>query len=728
MIAGGGRWLVIGVTLMSISAQAQEPIRIADRLEPLVDEFLVESLTGGARQVLHRPVRREIVFRTDQLWEGNASAFQSIFRDGEKVRLYYRGLHYRHGGEPALALADHPWYLCYAESDDGVRFRRPELELFEFNGSRANNIVLTPAHLAEIGGDPAHTAAFLDANPACPPDQRYKIVVVGSKPRGLYCLVSGDGVRFTLLSRQPMVTEGAFDSQNLAFWDPTAKVYREYHRGFHDGVRAILTSTSPDLVTFTKPDWLKFPGAASEHLYTNQVQPYYRAPHLLMGFPMRYVDRGWSEPVLSLPGSAERLARGESHPRYGSAVTDALFMTSRDGTTFRRWPEAFIRPGPRQRESWVYGDNFVFWGMIETPATVEDAPPELSLYATESYWQGTSTAFRRYTIRLDGFVSIQAPLSGGELVTRPLLFEGGNLALNFATSAAGSIRVEVQTADGSPVAGHCLDDCPPIYGDSVEQIVRWDGTGGDLRPFSGQPVRLRFELRDADLYSLRFTPYQPDPERPDLVGKFGVLPPKNRRRGAFVIADTAFDAVPAAPWQVVAGSPDRVRLTEGRPPGPERYLTIERRQESYSQGGALWLVPEPQDVADATAGAIEVTARLMVPAGNRSKVDIDAYDAAPGEFTRRAFHLRIAPDGVVQFYRGSDQPVTGLAVTLGEWTTVRLVADLKAGTFDLTVGDRTVTGLPFAQDEVHRIRSICFGPNSAQTTLHLASVKAAARP
>ena len=102
------------------------------------------------------------------------------------------------------------------------------------------------------------------------------------------------------------------------------------------GVRDILTSASKDILHFPKPQWLDYSGASPEHLYTNQIQPYYRAPHIFLGFPMRYNDRKWSEPTFDLPGLDERLARAKSHPRYGTAVTDALLISSRDGVKFRR--------------------------------------------------------------------------------------------------------------------------------------------------------------------------------------------------------------------------------------------------------------------------------------------------------------------------------------------------------------------------------------------------------
>ena len=114
---------------------------------------------------------------------------------------------------------------------------------------------------------------------------------------------------------------------------------------------------------------------------------------------------------------------------------------------------------------------------------------------------------------MDGFVSIQAPLKGGEFVTRPFVFQGGNLTINFESSAAAGIRVELQAADGTPLPGSALDDCPEIFGDSIRHTVRWK-RGGDVRALEGRPIRLRFALRDADLYSFQFVPYQPDPARP----------------------------------------------------------------------------------------------------------------------------------------------------------------------------------------------------------------------
>ena len=144
--------------------------------------------------------------------------------------------------------------------------------------------------------------------------------------------------------------------------------------------------------------------------------------------------------------------------------------------------------------------------MLATPAETADRPEELSLYVNDGgYWTagGKASRLRRYTLRLDGFVSARAGLSGGELVTRPLVFQGRELTLNYATSAAGSLQVEIQDAAGRPVPGFSLAESPEIFGDRIDGPVAWKG-GDDLATLAGKPIRLRLVLKDADLYAFRF--------------------------------------------------------------------------------------------------------------------------------------------------------------------------------------------------------------------------------
>jgi hypothetical protein len=439
---------------------------------------------------LHSPTPREVVLVCDAPWEGSGCGYETVFRDGAVIRMYYIAADLTNAD--GTKLASRPIYACYAESQDGIRWRRPELGLFEFNGSKQNNIVWSGPNLDNF-------TPFKDSNPDCRPDERYKAVANGSG--GLWAYKSDDGLHWSPLADRPIITKGAFDTQNNAFWDARRKHYWCYVRDFHHGIRDIRVATSTDFRTWTTPEMLQFPDTPDEPLYTNQVQPYYRAPHLFVGFPTRYVERPWGPSMKALPDLDHRQRRMKFHPRYGTAVTDGLFMTSRDGRVFRRWDEAFIRPGPERRDNWLYGDGYQSLGLLETPAADPTAPPELSLYVGEDHWKGPKR-LRRWTLRIDGFVSLHAGRRG-EYVTKPLVFQGKELTLNFATSAAGFVRVELQDASGQPLPGFALEDGDELFGDTLERIVSWRDKS-DVSALAGRPVRIRMVLGDADVYSLRF--------------------------------------------------------------------------------------------------------------------------------------------------------------------------------------------------------------------------------
>jgi hypothetical protein len=318
-----------------------------------------------------------------------------------------------------------------------------------------------------------------------------------------------------LMSKKPVVTEGAFDSQNLAFWDASAGKYRAYFRTFTKGIttgkvwkpagyRAIRTASSADFLSWGDEADLTYEDSPEEHLYTNQIGPYVRAPHILIGFPTRYIERGWSKSMKALPQLEDREARSKSHLRYGTALTEGLLMASRNGVHFDRWNEAFLRPGPQRPGTWLYGHNYIAWHAVETKSSLEGTPNDLSLYASEGSWIGDSNAMRRYTLRLDGFVSIHAGWKGGELITKPIKFDGNRLELNFATSAAGDIRIEIQDDQGKPIPGFSLDDCSEVFGDAINRVVEWKN-GADVSSLANKTVRLRFVLKDADLYALKFS-------------------------------------------------------------------------------------------------------------------------------------------------------------------------------------------------------------------------------
>ncbi len=504
-LAAGAGLLAAPPAWQSVAAaEDRQALDVGSRRELFVDGALIDRLEGQLQLRLHHPTPRETALVHDAAWEGSGSGYHSVFRDGDRYRMYYKAWHLDVSGGK-LNSGRHPLYCCYAESSDGVRWEKPALGLHEFAGSKENNIVITSGKRGPLNVDAGHPAVFKDDNPDAAPDARYKAILRSASPNGLLPFKSPDGLHWNPLTDAPILGGlGAFDSQNLAFWDATLGKYRAYWRIFTEGVRAIRTATSDDLVHWSKPVDLTYVDSPAEHLYTNQIKPYHRAPHILIGFPTRYVDRGWSDSMRALPEREHREQRSAAHPRYGTALTEGLLMASRDGVHFHRYNEAFLRPGIQRPDTWHYGHQYLAWHLVETESALPGAPPELSLYAGESYWTEPGSAVRRYTLRLDGFVSAAAPHAGGELITRPLTFSGRQLRLNFATSAAGSLRVEIQQADGRAVEGFALDNCPEMFGDTVDREVTWQ-QGADVAALAGRPVRLRFVLRDADLFAFQFS-------------------------------------------------------------------------------------------------------------------------------------------------------------------------------------------------------------------------------
>lgn len=217
------------------------PVDIGTRREVFVDDALIDRMEGAALG-LHKPEPAEVALVCDAPWEGNTSAYFAILRDGDRFRAYYRGSHF----DEAAKKGAHPEVTACAESRDGLAWTKPSFGVHEFAGSKANNIVWT--------GEGSHNfTPFLDANPACPPEARYKAlaggtVSVGAKKKPcLDALASADGVRWSVAARA-VITDGAFDSQNLAFWDAHRGEYRAYWRFFDKGVRAIRTAVSRDFL------------------------------------------------------------------------------------------------------------------------------------------------------------------------------------------------------------------------------------------------------------------------------------------------------------------------------------------------------------------------------------------------------------------------------------------------------------------------------------------------
>lgn len=489
-------------------------IDINSRLELFVDDYIIAFMEGSSELHVHRPRCAEVALSDDKPWESSVAYF-AVIKDEKKFRMYYRGFHHLSGNKPKEIMKRQARgeIMCYAESWDGINWEKPELGLFKFDGSDKNNIVLggdqnkyppTKKWQGYLGKDlnlRGDFAPFRDNNSeGVKAETQYKALIRGCRGLcqiaecrrdfGMYPFSSPDGLNWKLLSEQPVITKGKFDSQNLGFRD---EVYNRYVAFVRDTrgvespraagrdteevaqtlVRDIRMCTSHDFLNWNEPVFISYTGDKVEDLYTNGILPYERAPHILIAFPTRF----YSEEV---------------------SQTAPVFMSSRDGgSTFHIYDKELItRDSPSERDG--NRSNYMAHGLVRASNS------EYYVYATEGYKDGISRRLRRFVYRLDGFVSLRAGGGGGLVVTRPVIFKGDVLMLNYRAGGSGSIRVAIENSDGRPLEGLGFKDCSPLTGDEIEAPVRWRGGASDIKQLEGKKVRIRFLLQNADLFSFQF--------------------------------------------------------------------------------------------------------------------------------------------------------------------------------------------------------------------------------
>ncbi len=430
---------------------ADRSYRIGFRRELMLDDFLTQARSGEAEFRQHAP-------RPQPAEPSQPSGYYStVIADAGRFRIYYRDRVATPEGTPGPFPGYFPGeYMACADSDDGIHWSLPDLNLFPGFPANAVWVETMASH---------NLAPFIDGCPGCPPERRYK-ALGGTNEGGLYAFASADGFRWRKLSGEPVMTlprhlgTYAFDSQNVAFWSAAEECYVLYFRIVIDGIRCVAKTVSADFLHWEEPviEPLNLPG---EHLYVSQMAPYCREPDLYIGTPTRYFEG------------------------RGSATDVTLCFSRGGGALFRPFPGGWIWPGT-EPERWLNRANYIARNIIETK------PGELSLYHCSSRV--------RFTLRMDGFISLHGGLGGGEWVSRPMIWPEGGVTMEFnvATSAGGRFEVEMLDAAGRALPGCSFADGGLFFGDEPAWRPAWRE-----RPAPETEFRLRCRLAEADWYSFK---------------------------------------------------------------------------------------------------------------------------------------------------------------------------------------------------------------------------------
>ncbi len=499
-------------------------INIGNRREVFWDDALIDINETTACLTMHKPVKRELAITIGDGWEKDGISYPHCIKIGDEYYMYYMtGMPIYEKTQKSTvgneAATRKKYVCCVMKTRDFVNWERPDVGTYSYPDMTQNNIVISmDDRLMD------NMYVFYDENPDCPAEEKYKGVGMGFNDKDFpedaefWLFTSPDGLHFT---RSRMIWDGVnsegcrFDTLNITWYDKIDGVYKSFVRGIHprfEGddnphkyIRDIRYSESKDFINWTIPRFLDYgEGAPDYPLYTNQIRRYDRAPHMYIGFPTRYVEReAWSLNFDQLGGSLNAKMRKErmaASPREGLAITDGIFMSSRDGLNWNRFDEVFIGGEPEYTHNWAYGDSYNMYNLFETPCAEPVGGTELSLFVKEGTKQQGSINLYRYTMRLDGFASYHAGYEVKTLTTKPFIYDGSELSINFSTSAIGFVYVDILDETGKPIEGY--HSCE-LFGNTTDRTVYF-GEDKDVSKLAGRPVKLRFTMRDADMYAFIF--------------------------------------------------------------------------------------------------------------------------------------------------------------------------------------------------------------------------------
>jgi hypothetical protein len=475
--------VLLAATALAVAGTFTDALAAAPARYLFLDPAFVREAKGATLRT-NPPLREDRVMVSDRPWEQLMISFYTTVRDdGGRLRMWYICRDQQNRGN-----------VAYAESNDGLNWKKPELGVVDYEGSKANNLVGLPSLEGAVYRDPKGAG-----------DEQYVYLSTGGG--GLLRFTSPDGLRWKRHD-EPLVRFQP-DTQTVAFWDEQPGRYRVYTRGKdpkgpheHTLRRHVVLLETESLVGRLGGDAKREPGLAMRDLpvmlkcderdppdvdvYTNAIQPYPLDPQWYVGFPAFY-----------------RHYNGNS-PHFNDGRTEVQFVGSRDGATWHRYGrEVYAGPGPpgplsgnmifmgtglvvRGDEIWQYGTRY--------RTTHGDKPGRE---------QQTDGAIHRFVHRVDGFVSLDTGEVIGTARTAPVKITGRRLLLNLDTGALGGMQVGLLDPEGRPLPGFRVEDCRRLEVDSTSAAVTW-ADGANLSAILGRSVAFEFRSSRTKLYSARF--------------------------------------------------------------------------------------------------------------------------------------------------------------------------------------------------------------------------------
>ena len=519
-----------------------DQIKIGSTRQLFIDDYLIESMSDVELQ-FHRPTRHidNPVIQPDKTWEqagGGVYLFGGtvLFDEEEDIfKMWYRTSSSLETGEEGKGNKepDGVYKACYAISNDGVQWEKPNLGLRDFEGSTNNNMLPPAIGNARQVRRPNLIKDYADPNPK----RRYKMVYMDNI-NNRWALAKGyseDGIRWEMNVGKPTFFEKPIAPNGILFgWDNKRKEYVHYHRKTMpspadiDGrsVRnkvAVMRTSSPDF-----EEW----GQSTEVLKRNPSDPPRWSPsHGIDLAGILYTDDlyiGFVDSVTSyyVEDVPEELWESVYSSSFAEYRTEMVF--SRDGLSWERMSPLweFMRPG--LWGTWdrdhiglskpIIKDNEIYFYYSGSNLPMGSNGPHHPLFklngtTQDGQWMGHAIGLAK--MRLDGFVSVDSYSSSGILTTKPFFFSGNCIKMNVraprypfsgkinGSNPYGEIKVEILDKHGYVIDGYSVKDSDPFTGDEVSHIATWQGNPS-INNIGDRPIKLKFYLKNASVFSFQF--------------------------------------------------------------------------------------------------------------------------------------------------------------------------------------------------------------------------------
>ena len=475
------------------AATGLEPVRITSAVQLFIDDHLIET-TKGMRRTVHQWEKYpgNPVLRADKPWEfgGRYITYASVIYDRQEhvFKAWYWTLNDEDSEIPTTKIKS----MCYATSPDGINWQKPNLGLFEFQGSKDNNIVMA-SRWENLKSVPTLFTFGAIKTPWDPDPRRLYKACFYERPTGVEYMSSSDGV-WGAISRDGIhwikskapIMNSVGDTVGF-FYDSIHGKYVCFGKRYTDRGRSRFQCQSKDFVNWTQPHLIMKTDDQDDQpcdLYNNT------------GFV-------WGDMLLSWL----QVFYHDKDPYRHRLVVELMY--SRDGLNWCRMPN-------RQTVLDV-GPDGSYERTNQSPAGGEPIVVGNRMYmyygADTKYHDGGGEHHGNIclgTLRRDGFVSMDANPHGGVLTTKPLLLapqQSDGLPIQVHVNVKsdwGHCLVELLDEAGRAIPGYSKDQADDIVTDTVDTIVTWGGKG-DIGNLMRQPIRLRFHLQNARLYSFRIS-------------------------------------------------------------------------------------------------------------------------------------------------------------------------------------------------------------------------------